>query len=57
MVKSLLVSTALVALVASAAAQPLPAYDLLLRGGHVIDAKNHIDVEFSPCFKIIDDRR
>lgn len=26
-----------------ALAQPLPAYDLLLRGGHVIDAANHID--------------
>jgi dihydroorotase len=37
--------TALSFLVASSvfAQNALPAYDLLLRGGHVIDAKNHID--------------
>ena len=29
--------------IGSANAQPVPAYDLLLRGGHVIDPKNHID--------------
>lgn len=34
---------ALALLFAPAVAQPQPAYDLLLRGGHVIDAANHID--------------
>lgn len=33
----------LVMLCAPVIAQPLPPYDLLLRGGHVIDAANHID--------------
>jgi dihydroorotase len=32
-------------------AQPLPAYDLLLRGGHVIDAKNHIDAVMDVAIK------
>ena len=40
------------ALLAGAAnAQPLPAYDLLLRGGHVIDAKNHIDAVMDVAIK------
>src|SRR5437868_2105261 len=36
---------------AGANAQPLPAYDLLLRGGHVIDAKNHIDAVMDVAIK------
>lgn len=36
---------------APALAQPLPAYDLLLRGGHVIDAKNHIDAVMDVAIK------
>ena len=43
MLKKLLACSALVLAASGAAAQPQPAYDLLLRGGHVIDAKNHID--------------
>ena len=42
-VRRLIAGPALAFLVASASSQSLPAYDLLLRGGHVIDAKNHID--------------
>ncbi len=38
-----LACAALALLTAGASAQPLPSYDLLLRGGRVIDAKNHID--------------
>ena len=38
-------------LTAGAAAQPLPAYDLLLRGGHVLDAKNHIDAVMDVAIK------
>jgi dihydroorotase len=34
-----------------AAAQSLPAYDLLLRGGHVIDAANHIDAVMDVAIK------
>jgi len=34
-----------------AAAQQLPAYDLLLRGGHVIDAANHIDAVMDVAIK------
>ena len=34
---------AMLALMAGAANAQLPAYDLLLRGGHVIDPKNHVD--------------
>jgi dihydroorotase len=49
--KHLLTCTALVLLTAGAAAQPLPAYDLLLRGGHVIDAKNHIDAVMDVAIK------
>jgi dihydroorotase len=42
-VKLLPACATLALLCAAAPAQPLPAYDLLLRGGHVLDAKNHID--------------
>ncbi len=49
--KHLLNCTAFVLLTAGAAAQPLPAYDLLLRGGHVIDAKNHIDAVMDVAIK------
>ncbi len=44
---------ALLALLAAAPAlaQPLPAYDLLLRGGHVIDARNHIDAVMDVAIK------
>lgn len=41
--KKLLACAALALLTAGASAQPLPSYDLLLRGGHVIDARNKID--------------
>ena len=41
--KKFLACAALTLLTAGAAAQPLPSYDLLLRGGHVVDAKNKID--------------
>jgi dihydroorotase len=41
--QKLLACAALALLTAGAAAQPLPSYDLLLRGGHVIDARNKID--------------
>ena len=34
---------AMLALMAGTANAQLPAYDLLLRGGHVIDPKNHVD--------------
>ncbi len=34
-----------------AAAQPLPSYDLLLSGGHVIDAKNKIDAVMDVAIK------
>ena len=44
-------SAALALLAASASAQSLPAYDLLLRGGHVIDAKNHIDAIMDVAIK------
>jgi dihydroorotase len=49
--KLLLTCAALALLMAGAAAQPLPAYDLLLRGGHVIDAKNHIDAVMDVAIK------
>jgi dihydroorotase len=49
--KPLLICGALALLTAGAAAQPLPAYDLLLRGGHVIDAKNHIDAVMDVAIK------
>jgi dihydroorotase len=35
----------------AASAQPLPTYDLLLRGGHVIDAKNGIDATMDVAIK------
>jgi dihydroorotase len=38
-----LMCSAFLALMAGTANAQLPAYDLLLRGGHVIDPKNHID--------------
>jgi dihydroorotase len=49
--KKLLACSALVFAASGAAAQPLPAYDLLLRGGHVIDAKNHIDAVMDVAIK------
>src|SRR5882757_11059957 len=47
MTRNILIQT-MIALVLAAGAnvfaqQAEPAYDLLLRGGHVLDAKNHID--------------
>ena len=51
MLKKLLACSALVLAASGAAAQPLPAYDLLLRGGHVIDAKNHIDAVMDVAIK------
>ncbi|HEY0267227.1 MAG TPA: hypothetical protein VGC16_10775, partial [Rhizomicrobium sp.] len=43
---------AILALLATPAlAQPLPAYDLLLRGGHVIDAANHVDAAMDVAVK------
>jgi dihydroorotase len=50
-VKLLLTCVTLALLCASANAQPLPAYDLLLRGGHVLDAKNHIDAVMDVAVK------
>jgi dihydroorotase len=49
--KKLLAGGALLLAASGAAAQPLPAYDLLLRGGHVIDAKNHIDAVMDVAIK------
>jgi dihydroorotase len=49
--KLLLACAALALLTVGAAAQPLPAYDLLLRGGHVIDVKNHIDTVMDVAIK------
>jgi dihydroorotase len=49
--KTLMACSALALLTAAASAQPLPAYDLLLRGGHVIDAKNHIDAVMDVAIK------
>lgn len=51
MLKKLLACSALVLASSAALAQPLPAYDLLLRGGHVIDAKNHIDAVMDVAIK------
>jgi len=51
MLKKLLACSALVLASSAAVAQPLPAYDLLLRGGHVIDAKNHIDAVMDVAIK------
>src|ERR1700761_8929187 len=41
--KQVLMCGAMLALLAGPANAQLPAYDLLLRGGHVIDPRNHID--------------
>jgi dihydroorotase len=41
--KQALMCGAMLALLAGPANAQLPAYDLLLRGGHVIDPKNHVD--------------
>jgi dihydroorotase len=49
--KKLLVCSALVLAASGAVAQPLPAYDLLLRGGRVIDAKNNIDAVMDVAIK------
>jgi dihydroorotase len=38
-------------LAAPAMAQPLPAYDLLLRNGHVIDPANHVDAVMDVAIK------
>jgi dihydroorotase len=48
-VKPLLTCATLALLCASANAQP--AYDLLLRGGHVLDAENHIDAVMDVAIK------
>ena len=53
--KKLLATTAFAALLtvagASAQSPALPAYDLLLQGGHVIDAKNNIDAVMDVAIK------
>jgi dihydroorotase len=49
--KRRLAGAAFALLTASAGAQPLPAYDLLLRGGHVLDARNHIDAVMDVAIK------
>ena len=46
-----MICAALALLAAPAMAQQLPAYDLLLRGGHVIDAANHIDAMMDVAIK------
>jgi dihydroorotase len=46
-----MICAALALLAAPATAQQLPAYDLLLRGGHVIDAANHIDAVMDVAIK------
>jgi len=50
MLKKLLAGSAMLLTVTGAAAQQ-PAYDLLLHGGHVIDAKNHIDAVMDVAIK------
>lgn len=49
--KKKLLGASLLALAASASAQPLPAYDLLLKDGHVIDAANHVDAVMDVAIK------
>jgi dihydroorotase len=50
--KTLFQGAALVLLLGiGATAQTLPAYDLILRGGHVIDAKNNIDAVMDVAIK------
>jgi len=51
MLKRLLVCSAMVLAVSGAVAQPLPAYDLLLKGGHVIDPKNKVDAVMDVAIK------
>ncbi|HEX4636504.1 MAG TPA: amidohydrolase/deacetylase family metallohydrolase [Rhizomicrobium sp.] len=48
--KTLLAGSALLFAASGAAAQQ-PAYDLLLRGGHVIDAKNHVNAVMDVAIK------
>jgi dihydroorotase len=50
-VRHLLTCVTLALLCVAAHAQPLPAYDLMLRGGHVLDAKNHIDAVMDVAIK------
>jgi dihydroorotase len=47
--KRLLAGAALLALTSAADAQPV--YDLLLKGGHVIDARNHVDALMDVAIK------
>ena len=49
--KRFLLGSAFALLAGAANAQPLPAYDLLLRGGHVIDPKNHVDAVMDVAIK------
>ena len=51
MLKSLLAGSAMLLAISGAAAQPQQPYDLLLRGGHVIDDKNHIDAVMDVAIK------
>ena len=51
LMKTLLSCGALLLAASGGVAQPLPAYDLLLRGGHVIDDKNHIDAVMDVAIK------
>jgi len=46
-----LLGASLLALLVGASAQPLPAYDLLLKNGHVIDAANHVDAVMDVAIK------
>jgi dihydroorotase len=50
-VKLFLTCATLMLLSASTHAQPLPTYDLLLRGGHVLDAKNRVDAVMDVAIK------
>src|SRR6201985_2842646 len=49
--RQFLACAALTWMATAASAQPLPAYDLLLRGGHVIDAKNGINTAMDVAIK------
>jgi dihydroorotase len=49
--KTLLALGLFALMTAGASAQPLPVYDLLLRGGHVIDPKNKIDAVMDVAIK------
>ena len=46
-----MICAAMALLTGPAIAQPLPPFDLLLRGGHVIDAKNHVDAVMDVAIK------